>query len=148
MDATELFNNQKNTTTKVDNRSHGIALSMNDVDSITLVDLRISPAYENGKPVDKPDIDEFGNPKVSLKLHFVLKSGVETDISTASDYMNVKLAQQLVENKGKAVEIEDLYIRPFLKLAKGGTDKNGLFGTQLFELRFKSIKLKTFEATK
>lgn len=148
MDAMELFNNQKNSTAKVDNRSHGIALSMVDVDSITLVDVRISEAYENGKKTGKPDIDELGNPKVSLKLHFVLKSGIETDITTASDYMNINLAKQLIDNKEKPVEVEDLYIRPFLKINNGGTDKNGLFGTQLFELRFKSIKLKSFESAK
>jgi hypothetical protein len=147
MDIQQLFENQKKTTISVnDLRSRGIALNMNDVDSITLTDLRIVEAYQDRKPIGKPDVDEFGNPKVSMKLHFSLKSGEELDISTASDYRDIKLVQQLIENLGKAVEVEDLYILPFTKgaLRKDGTE----YGQQLFELRFKSIKLKTFEATK
>lgn len=147
MDIQQLFENQKKTTISVnDLRSRGIALNMNDVDSITLTDLRIVEAYQDRKPIGKPDVDELGNPKVSMKLHFSLKSGEELDISTASDYRDIKLVQQLIENLGKAVEVEDLYILPFTKgaLRKDGTE----YGQQLFELRFKSIKLKTFEATK
>ena len=144
MDIQQLFENQKKTTISVnDLRSRGIALNMNDIDSITLADLRIVEAYQDRKPIGKPDVDEFGNPKVSMKLHFSLKSGEELDIS---DYRDIKLVQQLIENSGKAVEVEDLYILPFTKgaLRKDGTE----YGQQLFELRFKSIKLKTFEATK
>ena len=148
MDIQQLFENQKKTTISVnDLRSRGIALNMNDVDSITLADLRIVEAYQDRKPTGKPDVDEFGNPKVVLTLHLTLKSGEELDVSTASDYMNVKLAQQLIENKEKAVEVEDLYILPYT--VKGGERKDGSkYGQQSFELRFKNIKLKQFESAK
>ena len=148
MDIQQLFENQKKTTINVnDLRSRGIALDMNDVPTITLADLRIVEAYQDRKPTGKPDVDEFGNPNVVLTLHLTLKSGEELDVSTASDYMNVKLVQQLAESKGKAVEVEDLYILPYT--TKGGERKDGSkYGQQSFELRFKSIKLKTFEATK
>lgn len=148
MDIQQLFENQKKTTISVnDLRSRGIALNMNDVDSITLADLRIVEAYQDRKPTGKPDVDEFGNPKVVLTLHLTLKSGEELDVSTASDYMNVKLVQQLAESKGKAVEVEDLYILPYT--VKGGERKDGSkYGQQSFELRFKNIKLKQFEPAK
>lgn len=148
MDIQQLFENQKKTTISVnDLRSRGIALNMNDVDSITLADLRIVEAYQDRKPTGKPDVDEFGNPKVVLTLSFTLKSEVEQVITAASDYMDLKLVQQLIENKGKAVEIEDLYVLPYM--AKGGVRKDGTeYGQQSFELRFKSVKLKSFEAAK
>lgn len=148
MDIQQLFENQKKTTISVnDLRSRGIALDMNDVDSITLADLRIVEAYQDRKPTGKPDVDEFGNPKVVLTLHLTLKSGEELDVSTASEYLNVKLVQQLAESKGKAVEVEDLYILPYT--VKGGERKDGSkYGQQSFELRFKSIKLKSFEPAK
>lgn len=145
MDINEIFAAQKNATVG-DLRSRGIALSMADVSSIMLNDLRIAERYEDRKKTGEPDLDEFGNPKVSLNLHFVLKSGEEIDVSTASEYMKVNLVQQLVANKDKAVEIEDLYILPYK--AKGGTRKDGSeYGQQLFELRFKDIKVKSFEPT-
>lgn len=148
MDIQQLFENQKKTTISVnDLRSRGIALNMNDVDLITLADLRIVEAYQDRKPTGKPDVDEFGNPKVVLTLHLTLKSGEELDVSTASDYRNVKLVQQLVESKGKAVEVEDLYILPYT--TKGGERKDGSkYGQQSFELRFKDIKLKPFDPAK
>lgn len=146
MDINAMFEAQKNGTSKASYRPRGIALSMSDVASINLADLRIVGAYEDRKPTGKPDLDEFGNPRVTLKLHFILNSGEEVDISTASDYLNEKLAQQLYENIGKPVEIEDLYILPFTKgaLRKDGTE----YGQQLFELRFKTIKLKQSESIK
>lgn len=147
MNIEEIFAAQKNNTSTTDLRSRGIALSMSDVPSIILSDLRLVEAYQDKKPLGKPEVDEFGNPKVSLKLHLTLGSGEEIDVTTASEYMNVKLVQQLVDNKGKAVEVEDLYILPYLKTRSAGKDGT-LYGQQLFELRFKSIKLKTFEATK
>lgn len=148
MDIQQLFENQKKTTISVnDLRSRGIALDMNDVDSITLADLRIVEAYQDRKPTGKPDVDEFGNPKVVLTLHLTLKRGEEIDVSTASEYLNIKLVQQLIENKEKAVEVEDLYILPYT--VKGGERKDGSkYGQQSFELRFKSIKLKQFEPAK
>lgn len=148
MDINEIFAAQKNATINTnDLRSRGIALNMSDVPTITLADLRIVEAYQDRKPTGKPDVDEFGNPKVVLTLHLTLKSGEELDVSTASDYMNVKLVQQLAENKEKAVEVEDLYILPYT--VKGGERKDGSkYGQQSFELRFKNIKLKTFEPAK
>ena len=148
MDINQIFEAQKNATINTnDLRSRGIALDMNDVDSITLADLRIVEAYQDRKPTGKPDVDEFGNPKVVLTLHLTLKRGEEIDVSTASEYLNIKLVQQLVESKGKAVEVEDLYILPYT--VKGGERKDGSkYGQQSFELRFKSIKLKQFESAK
>lgn len=148
MDIQEIFENQKKTTISInDLRSRGIALNMSDVPAITLADLRIVEAYQDRKPTGKPDVDEFGNPKVVLTLHLTLKSGEELDVSTASEYMNVKLVQQLIENKEKAVEVEDLYILPYT--VKGGERKDGSkYGQQSFELRFNSIKLKQFEPAK
>lgn len=148
MDIQQLFENQKKTTVSTnDLRSRGIALDMNDVDSITLTDLRIVEAYQDRKPTGKPDVDELGNPKVVLTLHLTLKRGEEIDVSTASEYLNIKLVQQLIENKEKAVEVEDLYILPYT--VKGGERKDGSkYGQQSFELRFKSIKLKSFEPAK
>lgn len=148
MDIQQLFENQKKTTVSTnDLRSRGIALDMNDVDSITLANLRIVEAYQDRKPTAKPDVDEFGNPKVVLTLHLTLKRGEEIDVSTASEYLNIKLVQQLIENKEKAVEVEDLYILPYT--VKGGERKDGSkYGQQSFELRFKNIKLKSFEPAK
>ena len=148
MDIQQLFENQKKTTISVnDLRPRGIALDMSDVPTITLADLRIVEAYQDRKPTGKPDVDEFGNPKVVLTLHLTLKSGEEIDVSTASEYLNIKLVQQLNENKEKAVEVEDLYILPYT--VKGGERKDGSkYGQQCFELRFKSIKLKQFEPVK
>lgn len=146
MDIKALFEAQKTATVGTDYRSRGIALSMVDVDSIILNDLRFVGEYKNSKPTGEPDVNELGDPKVTLTLRFILKSGATNDVSTASDYMNVKLVQDLITNKGKAVEVEDLYILPYIKGAKrkDGTD----YGQQLFELRFKSIKLKSFDTTK
>lgn len=148
MDINALFEAQKNSTTSItDLRSRGIALSMNDVDSIRLEELRIVGAYEDRKPTGKADVDEFGNPKIAVTLRFTLKSGVEQVISAASEYMDIKVFQQLHENVGKAVEVEDLYILPYM--AKGGERKDGSkYGQQSFELRYKSIKLKSFEPAK
>lgn len=143
-----MFEAQKNSiTSTTDLRSRGIALSMNDVASISLEELRIIGAYEDRKPTGKADVDEFGNPKISVTLRFTLKSGVEQVITAASEYMDIKVFQQLHDNIGKAVEVEDLYILPYM--AKGGERKDGSkYGQQSFELRFKSIKLKSFEAAK
>lgn len=148
MDINAMFEAQKNSTTSTtDLRSRGIALSTNDVASINLEELRIIGAYEDRKPTGKPDLDEFGNPKVAVTLRFTLKSGVEQVITAASEYMDVKQFEQLHGNIGKAVEVEDLYILPYM--AKGGVRKDGSeYGQQSFELRFKSIKLKSFEPAK
>ena len=54
MDINEIFENQKkNTVSTNDLRSRGIALNMNDVDSVTLADLRIVEAYQDRKPTGR-----------------------------------------------------------------------------------------------